>query len=238
MFISGVLDVIIIVLGLGVTMWEGFMLLKAFYMRHKAEDAVDELDMAGLRRYSRKHGNYVSWHSMASIVITLFPLFGMLGTVLALLSSVDSDAGDTSNFLSALSSTMWGIVASIVTKAVEALWVKILMDIDTMITPYLEAVTTGNTAEKYYRKGLKYEKGDGTDLDLEEAYHCFHEAAKLGSAEAQYKMGEYNEKGLIADRDEKEAEYWYHKAYDQGIEKAEIALRRIYSHEDLRTGKQ
>lgn len=51
---------------------------------------------------------------------TIFPLFGMFGTVWALIPMVNTiGTTDTSNFFSALTSTAWGIVAAIVFKMLD-----------------------------------------------------------------------------------------------------------------------
>lgn len=60
-------------------------------------------------------------YSMYSNFTTMFPLFGMLGTVWALIPMVNTiGTTDTSNFFSALTSTAWGIIAAIVYKGLDA----------------------------------------------------------------------------------------------------------------------
>lgn len=52
---------------------------------------------------------------------TMFPLLGMLGTVVALIPMVNSiGTGDVSNFFSALTSTAWGIIMALVFKTLDA----------------------------------------------------------------------------------------------------------------------
>lgn len=62
-------------------------------------------------------------YSMFTTLITLFPLFGMFGTVMALLG-LDLSAGDMANiqnnFFDALTSTAWGIVFAGLFKLVHA----------------------------------------------------------------------------------------------------------------------
>lgn len=56
-----------------------------------------------------------------SNVTTMFPLFGMLGTVFALIPMVNTiGAADTSNFFSALTSTLWGIIVAILFKVLDS----------------------------------------------------------------------------------------------------------------------
>ena len=51
---------------------------------------------------------------------TMFPLFGMLGTVYSLIRVVGDSLTETSAFFSALTSTAWGIVAAIIFKALDS----------------------------------------------------------------------------------------------------------------------
>ena len=228
-YITGALDIIIITAGIIVAAIEARYCLGAVMLRSRVRDAVDDLDMKKMQRCSAKLNEYISWHSFIGVVITVFPLMGMFGTVLGLLDSVDSGAGEVGSFLTALSTTLWGIVASIVTKAVEAAWIKILMDSETVLSPYAETVFAETTAERYYKKALRYEKGEGVPADEEEAYSCYRQAAEMGNADAQYKMGEFSEKGICCSKSLKEAEYWYHKSFENGNDKAGVALKRLYS---------
>lgn len=62
------------------------------------------------------------WYNLFTTMITIFPLLGMLGTVIALIG-IKLDATDTSfqqNFFRALTSTAWGIVFAIIFKVVNA----------------------------------------------------------------------------------------------------------------------
>lgn len=231
-YISGIWDIIIIMLGVCVIVFEARMCLRAWLLKNKVREASDDLDMKMLRKCSVKLNGCVSWHSFTGVVITIFPLLGMLGTVIGLLGSAGSEADDISNFLTALTTTFWGIVMSVITKGIEAAWIKLMMDSETVLAPYSEAITSGNTADRYYRKALRYEKGEGIDADDDEAYHCYRQAAELGNADAQYKMGEFSEKGISRAKDMREAEYWYRKAFDGGNDKAGVALKRIYVQGD------
>lgn len=60
-------------------------------------------------------------YALYANVTTIFPLLGMLGTVWALIPMVNTiGTTDTSNFFSALTSTLWGIIAAIVFKALDS----------------------------------------------------------------------------------------------------------------------
>lgn len=60
-------------------------------------------------------------YALYSNFTTMFPLFGMLGTVCALIPMVNTiGTTDTSNFFSALTSTFWGIIAAVFFKFLDA----------------------------------------------------------------------------------------------------------------------
>ena len=70
------------------------------------------------------HGRLRVWYSLFVTMISIFPLLGMFGTVRGLLM-MDFVAGNIEfmkhNFFSALTSTAWGIIFSIIFKMVYAL---------------------------------------------------------------------------------------------------------------------
>lgn len=68
----------------------------------------------GRERMNKAYAMYLNF-------TTMFPLFGMLGTVWALIPMVNTiGTADTSNFFSALTSTAWGIIAAIVYKGLDS----------------------------------------------------------------------------------------------------------------------
>lgn len=76
---------------------------------------VREFDVVYLRR------KMMASYSLFSNFIMIFPLLGILGTVLSLLPMVTT-LGQTqmqANFFSALTSTLWGLVFAIVFKAID-----------------------------------------------------------------------------------------------------------------------
>lgn len=85
---------------------------------HKVDDAlknVREYDVVYLRR------RMMASYSLFSNFIMIFPLLGILGTVISLLPMVTT-LGQTqmqANFFSALTSTLWGLVFAIIFKAID-----------------------------------------------------------------------------------------------------------------------
>ncbi len=95
-------------------------------MARQDPDKPGETYISRLKRTYNDWGKryrYINpWVHYYSILTTIFPLLGILGTVCALLQ-VSSDFSDVQgNFLIALSSTFWGLVAAIVSKAGEGLF--------------------------------------------------------------------------------------------------------------------
>lgn len=60
-------------------------------------------------------------YALYSNFTTMFPLLGMLGTVVSLIMMADSiNTAATESFFAALTSTFWGIVAALIFKALDA----------------------------------------------------------------------------------------------------------------------
>ena len=93
---------------------------KVSYDRRRLEDNRENYN----RIYSR--------YAVASQLIGLFPLLGILGTVLGLISSDLTDIDSlVAGLTEALRTTLWGLVAAIVLKAVDAVVPgKLVNDID------------------------------------------------------------------------------------------------------------
>ena len=77
----------------------------------------------GLRR---EFDDLCARHTVASQLIPLFPLLGILGTVAGLMQQVNADqlAEISASLGTALTTTFWGLMASIILKAVETLLVQ------------------------------------------------------------------------------------------------------------------
>jgi len=68
----------------------------------------------------------VTWNNVFVNVTSLFPLLGILGTVLSLLNMLDASANFDSGFYAALTSTLWGLVFAITFKGIEFIPASIL----------------------------------------------------------------------------------------------------------------
>lgn len=81
----------------------------------KDKEKLSPEDLLDLRE---KMNMSYAWYSNLT---TMFPLFGMLGTVISLIPMVNTiGTADTSHFFSALTSTFWGIVAALIFKGLDA----------------------------------------------------------------------------------------------------------------------
>ena len=84
----------------------------------KTADAVlrvDEEEVINLRKYSE--GLYAVFVNVTAI----FPLLGILGTVISLIPMVSDMADMQQNFFAALTSTFWGLIFAIIFKLLDGL---------------------------------------------------------------------------------------------------------------------
>jgi len=100
------------------------------------KDKASETDIIQLRRKMNTY--YVIYENLTAI----FPLLGLLGTVVSLLPMVE-DMGEimTGLFFSALTSTMWGIIFAIVFKALNGYLSSGIEDNEKNIEIYLQRNT-------------------------------------------------------------------------------------------------
>ncbi len=66
----------------------------------------------------RKKGTLA--YSLFANIIAIFPLMGILGTVLSLIALISDSSDITGNFYSALTSTAWGIIFAMIFKICDA----------------------------------------------------------------------------------------------------------------------
>lgn len=79
------------------------------------------------------------WYSVFVNITGIFPLLGILGTVLSLLRLIGDVQNVTANFYGALTSTSWGLVFAIIFKSIDGLISARIEDNDKHATLYLEA---------------------------------------------------------------------------------------------------
>ena len=107
--------------------------LAVFYFARKASDELyamlhdgietSESDADRDERLARMYGlrgRAGRLYAIYANVTAIFPLLGILGTVIALLGMTGNLDGMEENFLAALTSTFWGLIASIVFKFLDS----------------------------------------------------------------------------------------------------------------------
>ena len=94
--------------------------------------SVDEEEIVALRKRSE------SLYSIFVNVTAIFPLLGILGTVVSLLPMVADMADMQQNFFAALTSTFWGLVFAIVFKLLDGFLASRIEDNDKNVALLLE----------------------------------------------------------------------------------------------------
>ncbi len=95
--------------------------------------------------------------SLYSVFINLtgiFPLLGILGTVISLLGLVSDTSNITGNFYGALTSTFWGLVFAIIFKFLDGIISAKIEDNEKSVALYLER-NSKNVAEKEFAEKEK-----------------------------------------------------------------------------------
>lgn len=84
---------------------------------------------------------------------------------------------------------------------------------------------------KLLQKGVNAFYGsEGTELDREEAFRLFSEAAEAGNARAMYNIGCLYQKGQGVDQDYQKAFEYYEKAAEMGDEMAVSRIRDLVNN--------
>src|ERR1044071_6792135 len=89
------------------------------------------------------------------------------------------------------------------------------------------AAENGNI-EAQYNLGWLYEEGEGTEKNLEVAFHWYQKAAENGNINAQYNLGYLYERGEGTEKNLEKAFYWYQKAAENGNLNAQYNLGYLY----------
>jgi len=92
----------------------------------------------------------------------------------------------------------------------------------------LESRANSGDATSQYDLGVRYSKGDGVPVDLEEAVGWYRKAAEQGLAKAQTALGYCYYGGQGVPLNFREAVKWYRKAAEQGGSEAQYELAACY----------
>jgi hypothetical protein len=88
-------------------------------------------------------------------------------------------------------------------------------------TYWFEKAANQGDLDSQYNLGVLYEKGIGTDKDLNKALFWFIKSAENNYSLSQYSLGVlyFSNEGVT--KDNAKSAYWIRKAYDSGDERAE-----------------
>jgi TPR repeat protein len=96
-------------------------------------------------------------------------------------------------------------------------------------SPPVPSLVTKLNADDQANLGMKYAKGDGVPLDLDEAFKLFTLSAEAGSAPGQYYLGAAYSHGKGVEKDDKAAFKWCLEAAKQGHVKAQVFVGQMYA---------
>mgnify|MGYP002626083102 CR=1 FL=1 len=102
------------------------------------DSLIRKLTSTNLEELSESQNRSEHWYSFYVNMTAIFPLLGILGTVLSLLPIV-ADLSDTQqSFFAALTSTFWGLVFAILFKFIDSFLSPHIEDNDKNVTLFLE----------------------------------------------------------------------------------------------------
>lgn len=84
----------------------------------------------------------------------------------------------------------------------------------------LTAAAKNGDAEALCALGLRYETGDGVEMDRSRAASLYREAAEAGHAQSQCNLGHCYYRGIGVKANGEKAVYWFQKAAKQGWARA------------------
>jgi chemotaxis protein MotA len=93
---------------------------------------LDEEEIVTLRKSSE------AFYTVFANITSIFPLLGILGTVISLMPMVADMADMSRNFFAALTSTFWGLVFAIIFKLLDGFLVSRIEDNDKNVTLLLD----------------------------------------------------------------------------------------------------
>ena len=71
--------------------------------------------------------------------------------------------------------------------------------------------------EAFAYLGFAYEKGQGCEVDIEEALRCYQRGAELKDPQAYLALGRCYTLGIGVEKSEEEAFEWYLKSAESGV---------------------
>ena len=147
--------------------------------RKEADSDISELretDIVTMRNQTgRQYSIFVN-------LTGIFPLLGILGTVISLLGLVADSTNVTGNFYGALTSTFWGLVFAIIFKFLDGIISAKIEDNEKSVALYLERNSSAARApQPVYRRSSMPERE--ADITYEQSERTESEAADSSSSE-------------------------------------------------------
>lgn len=127
-----------------------------FYSIHRATKLYDVLHptakavnpLLNEARIVEMRKSAASAYSMFVNITSIFPLLGILGTVLSLLNMAQDLTNVQNNFFGALTSTFWGLIFAIMYKLIDGRLSSIIEDNEKTVAFYLERSSSIMAVEK------------------------------------------------------------------------------------------
>ena len=98
----------------------------------KAKNSLNEAKVVDMRR------SVTSAYAMYINITAIFPLLGILGTVMSLLNMAQDMSNVQTNFFSALTSTFWGLIFAIFYKLIDSTPAALIEDNEKNVAFYLD----------------------------------------------------------------------------------------------------
>ena len=126
------------------------MNLSVYVPGHEISEIVNEKEITHLKepkiialrqKTTRRYTLYIN-------ITAIFPLMGILGTVLSLITIAQDMTNIQSNFFAALTSTFWGLIFAIIYKMLDGVLASKIEDNEKNVELYLERNTVKSTGEK------------------------------------------------------------------------------------------
>ena len=108
------------------------VIMERTFYPERMNPELDEEEIVSLRKSSE------AFYTVFANITSIFPLLGILGTVISLMPMVADMADMSRNFFAALTSTFWGLVFAIIFKLLDGFLVSRIEDNDKNVALLLD----------------------------------------------------------------------------------------------------